>query len=473
MVKNILQDIVPPEKRSIRNIPIPNKLNRSGSVINDIKQTKRSEEFFEMPKQVMQSKEIPTIKKTEDDLNYRNDPIPRAYPYEDGEVKSSSRHSKTLIWGAVGLAMVIIGFAFASLFNGATVTVIPQQEKVEARSDTSVFTAKKDSPADGLTFQIITLKKTEGLEVPATGSENVERKASGTIIIYNTTSASEQRLIKNTRFQNAEGLIYRVNDSVVVPGSLTVDGKVTPGSVEVPVFADQAGEKYNIGKTDFTIPGFAGDPKFKTIYARSKTEMTGGFVGTIKKVSDIEASKAKEALEAKLAEALKNDAKSQVPADFIMFDDGLFYSFSTLPQSGGSDTSTTVNVEGTLNAIIFNKSVFAKTVASNLAPIVADTDVSIVGADNLTFAIVNKQSIESMNISEISFTLNGPLTFISQFDESRLKNDLLNKKKGELTTILLGYPSIKKADAVIRPFWKGTFPADINDIKVTIAPENN
>jgi len=57
------------------------------------------------------------------------------------------------------------------------------------------------------------------------------------------------------------------------------NGKTVPGSIEVTVYADEPLSKYNIGLTDFTVPGFKGAPQFETFYARSKTPMTGGFTG--------------------------------------------------------------------------------------------------------------------------------------------------------------------------------------------------
>ena len=66
---------------------------------------------------------------------------------------------------------------------------------------------------------------------------------------------------------------------VTIPGTKVENGKTVPGSKEVDVVADKAGAEYNIGLTDFTIPGFKGSPKFETVFARSKTEMTGGYVG--------------------------------------------------------------------------------------------------------------------------------------------------------------------------------------------------
>ena len=98
-------------------------------------------------------------------------------------------------------------------------------------------------------------------------------------------SSDPQRLITRTRFQSPEGLIYRIAESAVVPGKTTKNGVDTPGSIEVTVFADEAGDKYNIKKTDFTIPGFKSDAsRFKNIYARSSTDMTGGFVGKMKTI---------------------------------------------------------------------------------------------------------------------------------------------------------------------------------------------
>ena len=80
-------------------------------------------------------------------------------------------------------------------------------------------------------------------------------------------------------------MIYRIPESINVPGKTVKDGVETPGTIEVEVFADEAGEKYNIGKVDFTVPGFKNDPaRYKGFYARSVTAMTGGFVGKMKTV---------------------------------------------------------------------------------------------------------------------------------------------------------------------------------------------
>ena len=245
MAKNILQDIVPPEKRSIRNIPIPVKNTSLKHTISDIKpapSTVRGN--FEIPKVPRR----PVINQTENS----HEDIPRIYPY-DGDLSSEGNRfssQKKLIWGASIFAALIILISIISLFGGATVTVVPKSESVTATSDT-VFTAKSNPSTGELGFQVLTITKQASKEVAASGEEKVERKATGTIVIYNSADKTAQRLIKNTRFEAPNGLIYRVSESVVVPAVKTENGKSVPGSVEATVYADEAGDKYNIGKVDF------------------------------------------------------------------------------------------------------------------------------------------------------------------------------------------------------------------------------
>ena len=52
------------------------------------------------------------------------------------------------------------------------------------------------------------------------------------------------------------------------------------------------------------------------------------------------------------------------------------------------------------------------------------------------------------------------------FDEDQLKVDLSGREDEALPTILSGYPSIDRAEVVLRPFWRNAFPENIEDISV-------
>lgn len=456
MAKNILQDIVPPEKRSIRNIPLPNR------------STKREP--------VRTQKDAPVINRIADvtpPVSERNmppigEPTQKIYSYEENKFPSSvSRVSKkSIIISSVG-AVIIIAIAVASLFTSATVTITPITQA--ATIDGSQTLEAKSAPAvDELGFQVMTLTKSMGKEVPATGEEKVERKASGTIVIYNNVDTTSQRLIKNTRFEATNGLIYRINESVVVPGKKGDQ----PGSIETVVYADEAGDKYNIGKTDFTIPGFKTDSvRYKGIYARSKTAMEGGIVGTIKKVSESDQKTAQTELRSALTEELKKEASSQIPEGFVLLDSAYQVVFSSLPQSNDTGSMVTVNEQGMFKGYLFSQKDLSKYLASKFAPEIVKNNVAISDPKSLSFAFSNNDEPRAESPDKITFTISGTASFISQFDEMVIKSDLAGKSKGSLGAVMANYPGVKSADSVIRPFWKRNFPDSEDDITIEIKNE--
>jgi hypothetical protein len=62
--------------------------------------------------------------------------------------------------------------------------------------------------------------------------------------------------------------------------------------------------------------------------------------------------------------------------------------------------------------------------------------------------------------------LNGSTAIEWVTDETALAGDLAGKSKSNLDTVLKAYPSIESASAVVRPFWKSSFPEDSKKIKI-------
>ena len=86
---------------------------------------------------------------------------------------------------------------------------------------------------------------------------------------------------------------------------------VTPGSIISVVYADRPGAEYNIGPTQFTIPGFEGTPKFNDFYATSGKPMTGGIIGPAKVVTEKDFTKAQEELTAKVKDEILKSLKDR------------------------------------------------------------------------------------------------------------------------------------------------------------------
>src|SRR5208337_1616852 len=89
--------------------------------------------------------------------------------------------------------------------------------------------------------QVFLVPKNFTESFPASGEQNVSLKAQGTITIYNAYSSSQQTLVAATRFVTPAGKIFRLVNSVVVPGAAVTNGQIVPSSIAVPVVADQVG----------------------------------------------------------------------------------------------------------------------------------------------------------------------------------------------------------------------------------------
>lgn len=353
----------------------------------------------------------------------------------------------------------VFGFLGVQLFRvHATVTVLEKEKDISIDGS---FLAKKDAKEGELPFETVSASKENSKTVPATGEKQVETRSSGTIIIYNNYSNATQRLIKNTRFETTDGRIYRIDQSVTVPGKDKDTG--APGQVETLVYADSAGEAYNIGLSDFTIPGFKGDPRYSKFFARSKTTMTGGFIGKIKTASSEDLKKAKQELETTLRDEVTKAIEGQVPEGFVLFKSALYINLETLSPPDSNE----LKEKATAYGVLFNEKKLASSIA--LATI-ADYDKSEILAkdlQNILFTPIPPDA-KPWQTGVVSFSLKGTTTLVWLFDQEKLKNDLVGqpKEKARIATILEAYPSIDHAEVVVRPFWRSTLPTKVEDITI-------
>lgn len=367
------------------------------------------------------------------------------------------------IYAVALVSFVFLLFSLSLFFVGAEVTVYPKRATVTV-SKTAL--ASKDG-ATPLHFDTLELSRTESMQAEATGQKEVKRKASGTIIVYNAYGPSTQKLIKNTRFETADGKVYRIASAITVPGTAIEDGKTVPGSVETVVYADEPGEAYNIGKTDFTLPGFKGTARSSKFYARSKTEMRGGMVGMAYAISPEDETDAKRVLEARLREILLAEAKKNAPEGYVLYENGIFLDFSDLKVTGGEGTkSVTVEKEGKLYALAWNRGDLAKFIAQSSIDGFDGAPVESPTLDALSFAIKNRESIDYPRFGTISIALSGPATIVWAFDEAALAEELKGKPKKNFQSILSRYGSIDRAELSLSPFWAQSLPDSKDDIKV-------
>lgn len=365
---------------------------------------------------------------------------------------------------AVAAVVVVASVGLMYAFSGAKVTITPTVSATAVAGD---FVA---SPSAGeLPFEIVTVEKIGRQSVPAEGTENANDPAQGSIVIYNQ-QAKVQELIKNTRFETPDGLIFRIHESVRVPAGTAE----RPGQLTVTAYADAGGEKYNIGPSTFTLPGLSGSAAFEQVYAKSDNPMQGGFSGVRPSVSqatkDAQSAKIQAALSAELAE----EVRENLPEGYVLLPGATVTSFAQMPATAGND-SKSVNVEekGTATAIVFPATALGKAIAYQTVGTYAGQEVRLETADTLTLA-PKDGSVIAVGTDSFAFTLSGNARVIWTVDADKIAGSVAGKSRNAAQTILAGFPEVERAVLSLKPFWAGSLPEDPKEIKIEIlTPRGN
>jgi hypothetical protein len=133
--------------------------------------------------------------------------------------------------------------------------------------------------------------------------------------------------------------------------------------VSVVVFADEAGTKYNIAPTTFTIPGLKGSSAFTAVTAKSDAPMAGGFSGTRPAVAQATKDSQYAAIQAKLTADLGKDLAAKIPAGYVLVPGASFTTFTPQSDTAGASGTVTLAEEGTVSAVIFPADALARAIA--------------------------------------------------------------------------------------------------------------
>jgi hypothetical protein len=427
MSREIFQDIVPPEKRSIKKIPVP---ERTGRANTSRTQSKKEFDIIE---------EVP-------------------HAVGDYSPRISKKKPIFIVFVLLALLLVVVGgYVFFSKTHNATITLSVKSQILALQSQT--FSATTSS-ALAIQYQTITTTKDGKLAVSAVGDEYIQTKASGIIRIFNTNSANAQKLIANTRFENDKGLVYRITKAVTVPGKI----KDTPGSIDVTVVADKYGPDYNIPLSDFTIPGFKGDPKYTTIFARSVSTISGGFSGMRKKIDKSQAIIARQKINSELEADLIKRTTQNIPDSFVMIPGSYVIRFTQLPDEQIGDV-VYVSQRATINAFIFKRTSLAQAFANQFGDSYKVFN-DFIDTKSLVFKAGVASTTDFWLSKPIIFTVTGTTTMSVSIDTNKMKEDLLGKQKSEFNAIIGNYPGVLRGELKLDPFWLNTIPKNIENIKI-------
>jgi len=376
------------------------------------------------------------------------------------------KHYAKIIGALVLVALV--AWLIISFIARADVRITPHAEAINF-NDVLVASRASSTPEGALSFQVMTVKDEQSTSVPASSKQAVTMKATGTVILYNTTTVA-QKLVARTRLAATNGKLFRIVQDVTIPAGKNAGGKITPGSIAVKAEAALPGAEYNIGLTDFTIPGFAGTAKAKKFYGRSKTEMTGGFIGDRLVASEPAITAARDGLKKTLADSLAKKAVEAIPPGWLMYKDGTFIDLaetrSDTPRDG--QDSVLIRETGTLRAVIISQEDVRAYAVNHKLESNSAASYHALGLDTLAFAIQNRGNFSVEMNDTFTFSLKGPATLVADVPLEPLAADLAGKAYADRAKVFSKYTGIEKAQVSLFPSFITSFPSSKERISVTI-----
>jgi len=368
--------------------------------------------------------------------------------------------------------LFLLGTGAFILLPKADISIIPQSVSQDLGLE---FEGKADASAEGdNVIPMRLVEKEEEITVTGTASgasSGSGSKASGKIIIYNEFSSEPQPLVATTRFQSGDGKVFRLSKGVTVPGVSIRSGQKEPGVAETEVVADATGKEYNVGSTDFSIPGFSGSSKAGKIYAKSKSPMVGGSSSgssetTAVSSSDIERAKndAVGKFRDSFADSLGKDIAGNERFIKETFDVSPVGSPS-VPTVGSVASSFEYRATFHGKAFVFSEDELRDRAAATLRKKASVGD----GFSTKNVAFRYDGGTPDYSAGTLHFKVGVNALFVASIDTVALREDFLGKKQDEIRQVLESHPEVKNIDIEIKP--KGlsfAVPKDRTRVFVTV-----
>lgn len=358
----------------------------------------------------------------------------------------------TIIAAVIGIVL------YTYVFDSATVTVVPKYRDIHEIGKVILF-SKNGEDESGVPFTVQSVKVSKSKTLSLSETRKVEAKASGKITIYNNFDSTPQKLIKNTRFESAKGKIYRINQSVEVPGKTGT----TPGSLDVTVYADSNGVEYNVDQATFSIPGFKGTPRETAFYAKSKGPIIGGSSGSASTVSLSDLNAAKDALVLELAKDIKVQILTIKKEGTVPLYNAVEITYEDNEGEVLSGQASIYKVTAQGNVMLANGSKLAEAIAKNLG----DYDgapVRLVSSETLLFT--RKPSDHLTSSSTVPVLIEGNGRIVWESDVDAIKEMVKGKKRDDFKPLMKTINSIESAEINFSPLWLSRFPDDITKLHV-------
>lgn len=382
--------------------------------------------------------------------------------------KKKSQKKKNLIFITAGMVAVFIGWYAFAVLPHATITLMVKHITVNSEDTVRIDKGYKEVSVSGgallVPGELFSEKGNLVMSFPANGTENVETKATGKLMVYNAYSAAPQLLVKATRFESPDGKIFRLDRAVSIPAAKNTKGKLTPSKVEVSVTADKAGDEYNvIPATHWTIPGFKGTPRFNGFYADSLDAMAGGAIGLRPTLSVADRANAENAV----SDALRTSLGMRILAmadKFKVFASSTSFAITKTEERVDANDKTKFGLymEGTMKQLVFDEQMVKDAIVEK-----ARADETMADTADITKFEYGDPTFDFTN-GIITVVVKSSVVFTPHINLAEMKSNIAGSTKSSAEMTILGIPRLDSANIAFWPFWVSSVPSRVSHIDILI-----
>ena len=480
------------------NLKIEEKTSKGKTAVTEIApiQAKRNEILKDLPKRIIERKTTigELIREYRD--SYKNS---KKGNTEILGVYSYVRPNRRFLGFVMALSLGLFFFISYIALPGAIIYVKPKFDNIEHSMNVTLADKEKNqallaqNDANVIASQVITTvtKQTKTFETASKRFDGTN--AQGFITIINT-SKDQWPLKDQTRFQTEEGIVFRIQDGVFVPGQ---KGN-TPGTLKVAVQADPLdiyqqpiGERGNIGPTKFFLPGLSGYNQ-KIIWGESKDKMEGGITKYQQMVQKEDIDSAKKQIEDNLVLIAKEDLNRRLKemnelnnTHLVLLNSDAFLKTELqelkIPEGLEGSLQDKFEIFAQIQGVgiaydsdqLFN--LLKKNLKNRTHPDMQIRDSSL-RPESITFETINNEAYnENLGQIKITVSMKGIQEYVIDASlqaglrfTNKIKERVVGLSREEAEAYLGNLPEVEKVEIKLWPFWINKIPRISDNIEVKL-----
>lgn len=382
------------------------------------------------------------------------------------------KRGKIAIIGIPIVVLFAIAWGAMTLLPRADVTLVLKKEvaqfdeiievSVKAATPNTNTALKTTIPGE-----LLSAKKNMFIPIDADKKETVSYKAKGTLVVSNAYSASPQTLVATTRFEAPNGIIFRLDERVTIPGAKISGKTTTPGLLEVNVTADSPGESSNLSPTKgWKIPGFKGTPRYEKFIVENTASMKGGFVGDTPVVSDEQKEKTLTETKNSLSNLLNGEMLVLMSDTFKLLDKAQTFQITKNEYQATKDDPNKFGmfIEGEMKRIVFKEEALKDELFKKHGKKYIEQGYTTAQSFDLSYGTT---TIDFVN-KKMEVSVKGSIAYIHDINPTALREDFKNRNESELRQRIFSLPGIENATISLWPFWVRTVPESDGRIEITV-----